>query len=395
MIKKLRNKFVIVTMLLLTIVFTLIFGTYYSYSAYWNRVCMIELLEWIAESDSFQETIEESGVGNSDMKPIIAVDADKEGNVVDISSSHGHPGYEKVQEVTDGILSVSEGRNKWRAYLFYKDVNEDGSYYIVYTDYSMSEYDIRQLVGFISLPIAALAGIFGISIFLSRFVTRPAEEMLAREKRFISDASHELKTPVAAIRVNAQVLATQEEDNRLVKNILSETERMSSLINELLTFSYLEERGQEFLREKFSLSDSCEEIALALESTAFEKRINFEYEIQRNINYVGNNAQIKRMISVLLENAVQHTPEGGDIAMKAYVESWHPVITVYNTGDGIPKEDIPHIFDRFYRRENERGGKNGNFGLGLSIAKTIAENHHGTIEVRSVLGKNAEFEVRL
>lgn len=458
MIKELRKKFVIVTMLLFAIVFTALFAVYCISDYYWNKYNTLYTLGEIAESDSFQETLDDSDIETSGTNPIYAVTVKSDGTVRSIQSSNGK--YEKadIAKIVRGISAQDDDTYQWKDYLYYSVSNKDGSSYIVFQDASMQSSDIRRMFKRVFFLLGGLLLLLGVSLYLSRFVTRPAEEMLRREKQFISDASHDLKTPVAAIRINAQVLADQEsagdapvtamniglpqntesaagstlnanggipnaeltggstqnaesaagpgtsnrlsadkarESNRqLVSNILTEAERMSRLISELLSFSYIEEKTLHMDQTLFSLSEGCEEVALSMESTAFEKNISLTYDIGENINYCGDGDALRRVCAILLDNAIEHTPENGEIQMALRKQGKHPVITVVNTGSPIPKADLPHIFERFYRVEKERNGKTGHFGLGLSIAKTIVEAHHGTITAKNDPGL-VTFTVRL
>lgn len=458
MIKELRKKFVVVTMLLFTIVFTALFAVYCISDYYWNKYNTLYTLGEIAESDSFQETLDDSDIETSGTNPIYAVTVKSDGTVRSIQSSNGK--YEKadIAKIVRGISAQDDDTYQWKDYLYYSVSNKDGSSYIVFQDASMQSSDIRRMFKRVFFLLGGLLLLLGVSLYLSRFVTRPAEEMLRREKQFISDASHDLKTPVAAIRINAQVLADQESagdapviamnngqpqntesaggdmpnaesaagntlnanggtpnaesaagpgtsnrlsadrnresSRQLVSNILTEAERMSRLISELLSFSYIEEKTLHMDQTLFSLSEGCEEVALSMESTAFEKNISLTYDIGENINYCGDGDALRRVCAILLDNAIEHTPENGDIQMTLRKQGKHPVITVVNTGSPIPKADLPHIFERFYRVEKERNGGTGHFGLGLSIAKTIVEAHHGTITAKNDPGL-VTFTVRL
>ncbi|OLR56172.1 hypothetical protein BHK98_08890 [Hornefia porci] len=441
MIKELRKKFVIVTMLLFAIVFTALFAVYCISDYYWNKYDTLYTLGEIAESDSFQEKLDDSDIETSGTNPIYAVTVKSDGTILRIQSSNGK--YEKadIAKIVRGISAQDDDSYQWQDYLYYSASNKDGSSYIVFQDASMQSSDFRRMFKRIFFLLGGLLLLLGVSLYLSRFVTRPAEEMLRREKQFISDASHDLKTPVAAIRINAQVLADQESagdapvtamnigqpqntestggdmpnaesagdaktpnrlsadsdresSRQLVSNILTEAERMSRLISELLSFSYIEEKTLHMDQTVFSLSEGCEEVALSMESTAFEKNISLTYDIGENINYCGDGDALRRVCAILLDNAIEHTPENGDIQMTLREQGKHPVITVVNTGSSIPKADLPHIFERFYRVEKERNGKTGHFGLGLSIAKTIVEAHHGTITAKNDPGL-ITFTVRL
>ena len=210
MIKELRKKFVVVTMLLFTIVFTALFAIYCIDDYYWDRYDTFHTLGEIAKSDSFQETLDDSDIETSGTNPIYAVTVKEDGTVLRIQSSNGKYKKSRISEIVRGISAQSDNSYQWKNYLYYSVSNRDGSIYIVFQDASMQSSEIHQLLKRIFFLLGGLLLLLGVSFYLSRFVTRPAEEMLQREKQFISNASHDLKTPVAAIRINAQVLADQE-----------------------------------------------------------------------------------------------------------------------------------------------------------------------------------------
>lgn len=177
-----------------------------------------------------------------------------------------------------------------------------------------------------ALIITAFCLLLLVSVFLSRFVTEPAKKALEREKQFISDASHELKTPISAIILNAQAMYGIAERNKYMDNILSEAERINRLIKRLLILAYADESENRVEKSKFSLSESCEEIALPFESAAFENKIDFSYDISENIFYNGNCEDIKQVISILLDNAFKYTPQNGKIILKLFIKGRHPVL---------------------------------------------------------------------
>ncbi|MBU5477659.1 HAMP domain-containing histidine kinase [Eubacterium sp. MSJ-13] len=396
MIRKLRNKFIIVTMGMLTVIFAILFIAVSVYNRHWEKIETLDTLEWIAEigSESFMEAMEDGSVETNKARPYYAVRLSSNGEIWNVKSSNNKYNKNVINKVVLGVLKNGKDECEWKDYLYYIKEQKNGEKYIIFKDMSMSGYQLQALIGNILLLNVGLVLFFIVSLYLSHFVTKPAEEMLRREKEFISNASHELKTPVASIKINAQVIAADGYKNRFLDNILFETNRMSNLVNELLTFSYLEEKGREIPKAEFSLSDACEEIVLSMESEAFEKNILFEYEIDEKVDYVGSEEEIKHLVAILLENAIKHTPSGGQIQLKLFIEKEHPILTVYNTGEGISDEAINHIFERFYSVNNNFKEKNS-FGLGLSIAKTIVELHGGTISVKSEYKKDVIFICRL
>ena len=234
------------------------------------------------------------------------------------------------------------------------------------------------------LIAAGVAALLLITLYLSRFVTAPAKVAMLREKQFVSDASHELKTPLGAISINAQALASKGNDDRHLQNILTESERMSRLIERLLTLSKLEETA-DIPKTAFSLSSCAEEMALTYESVAYDKGIDYSYEIAESISFYANEDDLRQLMAILIDNAIKHTEADGHIHISLNEHSGRIALCVENTGKGIASEDLPHIFERFYQADNAR--TDSSFGLGLAIAKRLTQRNHGSISVISDLGR--------
>ena len=214
---------------------------------------------------------------------------------------------------------------------------------------------------------------------------------MEREKRFVSDASHELKTPLGAISVNAQALEFRGDDSIYVKNIISETGRMNRLIERLLTLSRLEE-GALLEKKDFSLSDVVQEMVLTYESIAFEKGKELSSTIEDGIDFNGSADEIRQLLAILLDNAIKNSSDHGQIELKCYRKN-NIFIEVKNDGRGISQEDIGHIFERFYTTDQSRNSSS--FGLGLAIAKELTERHGGSISAESEPGKETRFIIKL
>lgn len=391
-VKKLRFKFVLITMVLLVSVFIVLFPANYFYAKYWEEADTFQILEWIADNKLFYNAADED---DEEYNPIYEVILDKDGNIIEEKSSSNANSNVNIEKIVKGICANKAGKWKWKSYVYVcRDLN-GGNKYLIFTDMTTHPFHIKKCIGTLSLIGLGFALLLWISFYLSRFVTEPAQKALEREKRFISDASHELKTPIAAIAINAQVLSQYVGKNKHMENILSETARMDKLIHNLLTLAYLEETERVKEWSHFSLSESCEEIILPLESVAFEKGITLNYEIEENIWYNGNCGEIKQVCAILLDNAIKHTPEQGEVIFKLFTKNRHPIMTVYNTGQGIAPYDLPHVFERFFCTEKSRNKKSDSFGLGLAIAKAIVISYHGTIEVKSKYGKDVLFTVNL
>ena len=229
----------------------------------------------------------------------------------------------------------------------------------------------------------AILAMFFVALYLSGRIIRPLEENDQRQKRFISDASHELKTPVAVINTNAELLSREIGENEWLSNIRYENERMGALIRQLLDLSRAE--NAEVPTEQVDFSRAVTGEALALETLAFDHGKVFRTDIEDGIVLTGSRTQLTQLVSILLDNAIRHAT-GNEIAVSLRRQGHHAVLSVVNDGDEIPPDKLEHLFDRFYR-VNEARTDDGHYGLGSSIAKAVAEKHGGSIGVSCHDGK--------
>lgn len=219
------------------------------------------------------------------------------------------------------------------------------------------------------------------SRIISRWLTQPIEDMISSEKKFISNASHELKTPLAVIRANTQLLQKEiSADNKHLEYIHQETERMIVLVNKMLTLVRLDTAQNQAQPKRFRVDEALYDIIYPMESVAYEKKIRMTVDIQEEMYIDGIEDQIQNLLSILLNNAISYTPEYGEIVIRAYIQAKKFYLKVSNSGDPIPEEIRDRLFERFFRADEARED-NGHYGLGLSIASSIAANHGGRILV--------------
>lgn len=219
------------------------------------------------------------------------------------------------------------------------------------------------------------------SRIISRWLTQPIEDMISSEKKFISNASHELKTPLAVIRANTQLLQKEiSADNKHLEYIHQETERMIVLVNKMLTLVRLDTAQNQARPKRFRVDEALYDIIYPMESVAYEKKIHMTADIQEEMYIDGIEDQIQNLLSILLNNAISYTPEYGEIVIRAYIQAKKFYLKVSNSGDPIPEEIRDRLFERFFRADEARED-NGHYGLGLSIASSIAANHGGRIRV--------------
>ena len=237
----------------------------------------------------------------------------------------------------------------------------------------------------------AMVVLFFISLVLSKQIILPLEENDRQQKQFISDASHELKTPVAVIGTNAELLSREVGENEWLANIQYENDRMGELVRQLLDLSRAE--NKDVPQEQVNFSRVVTGETLAFESVAFDHGKEIHSDIDEQIYVTGSQTQLTQLVSVLLDNAVRHST-GADIAVSLKVQGRTAVLNVTNDGKEIPAEKLEHLFDRFYRIDEARNSEGHHYGLGLSIAKAVAERHGGDIGVSCRDGK-VSFSVSL
>ena len=233
----------------------------------------------------------------------------------------------------------------------------------------------------VAISIIALVVIYIVARKVSELIVKPVEETFSKQVQFISDASHELKTPLAVIEANADVLEQEQGKSKWLTYIQNEIESMNKLINELLLLAKIENVDSLREKEEFNLSEEAEMITSMFESMAYEKQVEIETNIQENIKMLGSKEDIEHIMSTLLDNAIKHTKSEGKVIVELKKEQNSIVIQVKNEGEPIPKEEREKIFERFYRVDKARNRNEKRYGLGLAIAKSTVQKYKGTIDV--------------
>ena len=257
---------------------------------------------------------------------------------------------------------------------------------LAFVDMSMERAILRKMIGsYLIIAFAALFLLLGVSVLLSRWATRPVEKAWKQQRQFLSDASHELKTPLTVILSNAELLETAEladKPARWADNIHTEARQMKKLVEEMLTLARADNMVRTAVLTEVSLSDIAADCALAFEPVAFEAGKPLQYELAENAMVLGDRDKLRQLVSILLDNAIKYGAEGRPIIMTVQKTDRQIRLTVSNSGEPIPPEHLKRLFERFYRADASRGEKSG-FGLGLPIARTIAQEHKGTLKAES------------
>ena len=305
--------------------------------------------------------------------------------------------YSDEQVAGIARTAMEDGRDSGRiGTQFYRKISGGGQEKLIVLDARLDFLSASNVLRSTVLIAAASCLLLSLLAWmLIRRMVRPVEDAFTKQKQFVSDASHELKTPLAVISANAEVLEQEIGENEYLGYIRSEVRRTDTLVNSLLTLARLDKGAAETTMKPFDLSRALLDVTLPFESTVFEAGKTLETDIPNGISCTGNEEQIKQLAVILLSNALKYSDEGGKIEVSLKARGKQREIRVFNTGSAISPEDREHIFDRFWRADPAHGRETGGHGLGLAIAKTITDAHHGKIAAESREGSGTAFTVTL
>ena len=279
---------------------------------------------------------------------------------------------------------------------FYRKTEKDGQTLLIILDARLDYLSASNtLRSTILIAAAACLLLSLLAWLLVREMVKPVEDAFTRQKQFISDASHELKTPLAVISANAEVLEQEIGKNEHLDYLRSEVRRTDSLVRNLLTLARMDRSDAATEMKRFDLSHAVLDVALPFESTVYEAGKTLEIDVPDRIDCLGNEEMIKQLTVILLSNALKYSEPGGRIEVSLKARGKQREIRVFNTGEPIDPDDRERIFDRFWRADPAHGRDTGGHGLGLAIAKSIVEKHKGRISVDSREGTGTAFTVTL
>lgn len=286
-----------------------------------------------------------------------------------------------VSAVEDGSGELSD------AGLMYLKRTVESTTYVAFADSSYASGWQSLALTLTIAGIVVLAVFFVIALLLSKWALKPVEEAWESQRQFVADASHELKTPLTVILANTSILLKHPESSianqsQWVESTQVEAENMQGLVNEMLELAQVESRAAA-VYSPIDFSDMVNGQVLQFESVAFERGCTFQDEIADGITVNGDVQQLRKMTSTLIENALKYVDEGGEVKAMLQAQGKQARLSISNTGSTISSEDLPHIFDRFYRTDKARTSGAGGFGLGLAIARETAREHGGDITCAS------------
>ena len=239
---------------------------------------------------------------------------------------------------------------------------------------------------------------------LSGRALRPIKTAMDSQRTFIADASHELRTPVAVVRTNAELLKrhlgpdtghTAASDQVALDDILSESDRLGRMVDQMLTLAEADAGQRTVLSSEVSLNELIDEVVRSMRSIAETRQMLLETRLTDDVSVRGDPGRLRELVSVLLDNAVKYADAGGRVEVALRKEHRKAIIEVSDNGPGIPRDALPHVFDRFYRVDKARSRESGGTGLGLAIARHIVDAHGGTINIESSAGAGTRVTVEL
>lgn len=426
MIKKLRKKLVAVAMLSLFIVLLLIMG----------MVNILNYTKLVGEADSTLRILKENNGsfpkpgaipghdkdafrGMSPETPYetryFSVFLDSMGNVNTIDTGKiAGTDTDEAAEYAKAIIGTGKSKGFVGQYRYAVQDTEKGTLIIfLYCGRSLSSFYSVMVISLVISLVGMLAVFLLLSFFSGRIV-KPISESYEKQKRFITDAGHELKTPLTIIDADAELVELECGESEWLDDIRKQTKRLAALTNDLIYLAKMEEGNASIARFQFPLSDVVEETAGSFKGRALNEGKRLEIKVQPGISYCGDEKAVRQLVSILVDNAVKYADSEGDInisletAGNGRAASWASVtgaggrsvgaarnvkLEVYNTCEHIEAESVKRLFDRFYRAEQSHNSQTGGYGIGLSVAKAIVEAHKGNISAYTADEKSLRITV--
>lgn len=398
MIKRLRRKFIIVNMAIVTVMLAVIFGLILFFTKSNMEQDNIQMLRSVSIMPMQPDMPDKAP--QKTMPSVFAVyrTPDKEysawgSEVVDFSNN------ELLSEIYNKALNAKAETGIIEEYhLRFHIRHNPFEEAIFFADISGEIKTLRQLTyTCILIAVLSLILFFAISVLLARWTVKPIETAWNQQKQFVADASHELKTPLTVIMTNAEMLLddkhTAEKRTYFSKSILTMSKQMRGLTESLLELARSDNHSKEISFENMDFSNLISETVLPFEPLYYEKELTLDCEIQDNITLSGDSTQLCRLADILLDNAMKYSYPNTTVTVSLKKHRDYCIFSVSSHGDTISKTDLKNIFKRFYRVDKARNA-NHSYGLGLSIAESIVKEHGGRIWAESVEGLNT-FKMRL
>ena len=324
------------------------------------------------------------------------VTMDEDGEITDCDLDRIAAVNEDTAEEYAKNVSEKSGTTGFMGIYRYRVTDTENGTKYVFLDCRREVSNFRTvLITTVSVSGLGLAAVFVLVVIFSRMVFRPVEESIRKQKRFITDASHELKTPLTIIDANTEVMEMESGESQWTKSTRKQIQRLTGLVQQLVTLSRLdEEKGLQDIAE-FNFSEAVAESVQPYEALARTKEKNLTLNIESDLMYVGDEKSIRQLFGILMDNAVKYSSGNGNITLTLKKKGKKILLEVYNDAEELPPGKLDVLFERFYRPDSSRNSGTGGSGIGLSVAKAIVQAHKGRITAENKTGKGLTITVLL
>lgn len=404
MLKRLRIRLVAIIVGLVGAVFLCMVAlTYMSSETSLNTLVDHSLTDVLQERTGFDAGVGSDEPMGMDRLPVIWVDIASGGFVLGTNQEQVSIDADLLRETVANALESGQTSGKDKTnHISWRMNSSKFGWRIAIADTSSVDGEISsQLVRSLELGAGGIVAIVLIALLLSHWALKPVERAWEQQRQFVADASHELKTPLSVILANTQILMNDEskipeESRRWIEGTSDEAERMRGLVEELLELARTEGcAGSARANAPVDLSSLVEGDALQFDAVAYERGCGIETNVVDGISVLGDQDQLDRLLKTLIDNACKYAARGTQIKVTLEKNGSHALFVATNQGESIPEEDLPRVFDRFWRSDKARARSTGGYGLGLAIAKGIAESHGGKIWATSDDVQGTSFYVKL
>ncbi|MCR4436890.1 MAG: HAMP domain-containing sensor histidine kinase [Clostridiales bacterium] len=401
MFRKLKNKLVLINLFSVGMILLLLFlGVYGLISHNFDREAQNTLREVTREAFA---PVQPKPPLRPPIRDASFIKTDSEGRIKTLS-----PNFPFTDEEAQWLMKKADGAQKGagslsydgQSYKFLKTSQGQDTVYAFLNTQAQKGMLASLIFASLVIGIISLLLVFFSSLFLASRALVPVKAAWERQKAFVADASHELRTPLSVIGTNLELVLGNGEESvssqiKWLENIQAETQRMTKLVNDLLFLARADSGEEALPMDRFDLADMVKKVILPFEPIFSGKGIRLKVNGPDHILYYGNEGRLGQLIAILLDNAIKHTPRGGEVAISLVDAEDFVEIEVSDTGEGIPKEHLDKIFHRFYRVDPSRSRNQGGSGLGLAIAQCIVGEHNGSIAALSKDTPGAVFKITL
>lgn len=324
------------------------------------------------------------------------VTLDDEGEISSCNLEHIAAVDEETALEYGKIVSEKKSETGFYGIYRYRVMQDNGQTVCIFLDCAREISSFRvTAVSSVVVSLLGLAAVLVLVVFFSQLVFRPVEESIRKQKQFITDASHELKTPLTIIDANTEVIEMEAGENQWTKSTRKQIQRLSGLVQQLVALNRLDENRDMDEKAEFSLSEAVVETVQPYEAPAWTGGKVLEQQIEERLLLTGNERSVRQLVGILVDNAVKYTPEGGKIRVALKKKGKKRCLEIFNDTEEIPEGKLDVLFERFYRLDSSRNSATGGSGIGLSVAKAIVQAHKGKITAVSPDGKSLRITVIL